>query len=74
MKMMSDTVQILKEMVDITMCKSECPFAKGCYRSEKSGTIPNDYRQSWGYLYTQGGGSKKEPCDYFIEVKKGSKK
>ena len=56
-------------MADITMCKSECPFAKDCYRSEESGTIPNDYRQSWGYLYMQGGGSEKKPCVYFIDTK-----
>ena len=35
-------------MPDITMCPSlDCPLRKSCYRNEASGTVANEYRQSF---------------------------
>lgn len=35
-------------MPDISMCMDqECPLRFTCYRNEASGTIPDEYRQSW---------------------------
>lgn len=36
-------------MPDITMCGNDenCPIANTCKRSEKSGTQPNKFIQSW---------------------------
>lgn len=35
-------------MVDICMCKStDCANSKTCRRSPDSGTVPDEYRQTW---------------------------
>lgn len=34
-------------MPDISMCPTVCEWRETCRRSEKSGTVPDDRRQSW---------------------------
>ena len=38
-------------MPDITMCdNTECPLAESCLRNERSGTVPDQYHQSWTHF------------------------
>jgi hypothetical protein len=48
-------------MTDITICVNEsCTLAKACKSSEKSGTKPNEYMQSYNrFVYGENG------CEYF---------
>lgn len=57
-------------MPDISMCDNkQCPLAKDCYRSPKSGTKPNGDRQSWLLgISPQTDASGKTTCDYHLEL------
>ena len=53
-------------MPDITMCNSDtCPLAKTCYRNERSGTKPSEYRQAY-YL---GLSKEGDQCKQYWPIK-----
>ena len=63
-------------MPDITMCKGDtCTLSETCHRCQKSGTKPDELRQSWFIDEPYYRGSSKGPtvCDYYwkVEKKKG---
>jgi hypothetical protein len=58
-------------MPDICMCadSEKCPLAPGCYRSELSGTKPDEYRQTYAYLFADGPKDIHGDCADFMPVK-----
>lgn len=55
-------------MPDISMCFNyNCILAKSCYRSSKSGTIPNQVQT---FFSPKGVNTVEENCDYYWPLKK----
>ena len=53
-------------MPDISMCDSTtCPLAKTCYRNEKSGTKPSEFRQAYFF----GPAEEGHQCKYYWPTK-----
>lgn len=50
-------------MPDITMCKAtNCANSKTCRRSPDSGTIPDEYRQTWSNFMPEEKDGKRPDC------------
>jgi len=49
-------------MPDITMCAETCEASTRCHRHPDSGTVPNEWRQSWRI------GPSGRDCPYWSEA------
>ena len=60
-------------MPDITMCANrKCTDAPICYRSELSGTVPNDRNQSWADFIPNMRGDQTVSCQSFLALRQKS--